>query len=202
MLCIGLTGGIGSGKSTAAHYFAELGVPVIDADQIARAFTAAGHPLLLRITAHLGNQFLTPLHELNRTALRDHLQHHPKQWPWLNQCLHPSIIHQLRQEVCNHSNAPYCICVIPLLIETGPYDFIDRIAVVDCDRKLQQSRAQTRDGQTKQGIDAMIQQQATPHERLNMADDIIHNTQNLSALRAEIVKLHETYLKMTSKDDM
>jgi dephospho-CoA kinase len=196
MLIIGLTGGIGSGKSTAANLFQQLGVPIIDSDEIAREVVAPGAPLLTEIAQHFGSNIIDETGQLKRRELRDLIFANDQERIWLEQHLHPAIYERIKEKI-KSLNAPYVIVVIPLLIETNPGDLIDRTLVVDSPEQLQIQRVQKRDAATKENILAIIQSQITRDKRLAAADDVINNNSDLHNLEQQVNKLHQIYLKIT-----
>jgi len=137
-LAIGLTGGIGSGKTAVSNLFQQLGANVIDADEIARALVSKGTPLLEDIRQHFGDDILDPEGNLNRRALRETVFNDTTARQWLESLLHPAV-RQTIMEQLQHSTAPYTLVVIPLLVESGSYPFLDRIAVVDIPESLRLS---------------------------------------------------------------
>ncbi|MCW5584393.1 MAG: dephospho-CoA kinase, partial [Gammaproteobacteria bacterium] len=159
MLVIGLTGGIGSGKSTVANLFAEQGVPVIDADVIAREITAPNKPAFSSIVKHFGQSILNPDGTLDRTKLRQIIFHNPKQRLWLEKLLHPQIRNEMQQQIAKMT-APYCIAVIPLLLEVEFFSFINRILVVDAPESAQIRRVMLRDHMSQPDIEAILKTQA------------------------------------------
>ena len=194
MLKIGLTGGIGSGKSTVADYFAALGITVIDADVISHQLTSAGSPLTQQIAAHFGDAVIEK-GELNRKVLRAIIFNDPNERKWLEQLLHPEIINRMLQQA-QQARSPYCLLVIPLLIEAGLTDQVDRVLVVDLPEALQRQRAGARDQQTDEQIQAIIQSQSSREQKLAIADDVIRNDQSLADLQKQILTLHQQYLKI------
>ena len=195
MLIIGLTGGIGSGKSTVANLFQQLGMPIIDSDEIAREVVAPGTPLLTEIAQHFGSNIIDETGQLKRRELRDLIFANNKERIWLEQHLHPAIYERIKEKI-KSLNAPYVIVVIPLLLETNPGDLIDRILVVDSTEQLQIQRVQKRDAATKENILAIIQSQITRDKRLAAADDVIDNSGDLHNLEQQIYKLHQYYLNL------
>jgi dephospho-CoA kinase len=198
MLSIGLTGGIGSGKTTVAHFFADLGVDIIDTDLIARAVVEPGTTAFKKIAEHFGVDILNADQTLNRKMLAKKIFNNSAEKYWLEQLLHPLI----RSEVTaakTDVNSQYCIVVIPLLVETLPNPDIDRILVVDSPKPLQFSRTQTRDQLSESEISAIIAFQATAEERLAAADDIIINDGSLEKLRTAVTELHKKYLRMSAQ---
>ncbi len=197
MLIIGLTGGIGSGKSTVAILFQQLGVPIIDSDEIAREVVAPGSPLLVEISKYFGPQIIDHDGSLKRRELRDLIFANDQDRIWLEQHLHPAIYSRIR-EIIKTLQSPYCIVVIPLLVETNPGDLVDRILVVDAPEHLQIDRVQKRDATAKENILAIIQSQVSRDERLAEADDVINNNGDLMLLEQQVNKLHQNYLTITS----
>ncbi|MDT8382968.1 MAG: dephospho-CoA kinase [Gammaproteobacteria bacterium] len=200
MLIIGLTGGIGSGKSTVAHYFEALGVPVIDADIIARELVAPGQPALGEIAHQLGPELVLADGNLDRAQLRQRVFAHNEERKRLEAILHPKIRECLRQRVnaLRERNTPpaYCILSIPLLIESGWIDLVQRVLVVDASPAQQQQRASQRDGLSPEHVSSIIRNQADRDTRLAAADDIIHNDADLPALQAQVETLHRRYLQL------
>ena len=199
MLRVGLTGGIGSGKSAVADIFAELGVPIIDADVIAREVTAREQPVLQELADFFGADILTESHELDRSKLRDIIFADPIQRKWLEEKLHPLIRSSIKSQI-KHLSSPYCIAVIPLLVESPSIDYIDRVLVVDVEPDIQIARASQRDNKDPKHIAAIMQSQSQRDERLAIADDVIHNDSTLEALRKQVLILHQMYLELTEDD--
>lgn len=198
MLTIGLTGGIGSGKSAAAERFAELGVPVIDTDVIAHELTRPGGQALDAIRASFGDAVIAVDGSLDRPMLRRRVFGDPAARRQLEAILHPLILHEVKTRLAALS-APYAVAVIPLLVETGAYDsLLDRIAVVDCPEELQIARTVARSGLTHEEVSAILAAQATRRARLAAADDVIVNTGTLAALRDEVDALHQRYLTLAA----
>lgn len=196
---VGLTGGIGSGKSTIADLFVELGIKIIDADIIAREVVAKDTPLLAEIVNHFGKQILTEQKELDRVKLRQIVFNDSNQKTWLNQLLHPAI----RQEMLNQlaqSQDNYVIWVVPLLIENNLTEFCDRILVIDVLPEIQLSRASARDNSNEETIKNIMASQVSRAKRLSYADDIIENNlpldQNFSKLKQQVLKLHQKYIEL------
>ncbi|ABS77746.1 dephospho-CoA kinase [Coxiella burnetii] len=196
MLRIGLTGGIGSGKSTVANYFAELGAPVIDADQIAHEITKPDQAAFKQIINHFGSAVLTKGKFLNRTKLRELIFENPDDRQWLENLLHPLIIAKMKTQL-KKIKAPYCILAIPLLAEASQsVDFIDRILVVDAPETLQIQRTKSRDQLSDQQIQLILQSQSPREKRLAIADDVIVNDQTIPILRKAVFQLHCKYLQI------
>lgn len=199
MLVIGLTGGIGSGKSTVASLFAERGIAIIDADSIAKALTESDQPAFSTIVSHFKENVLSHHGKLNRAKLREIIFNHPDERHWLEKLLHPLIEKELKQQI-KQIASPYCIAVIPLLIEVESYSFINRILIVDTKEYLQVERTMLRDKAEKNIIETIIQTQASREKRLAKAHDIIVNDGLLADLIPQVEKLHQFYLKIASKE--
>lgn len=192
---LGLTGGIGSGKTAVAEQFANLGVYTVDADQAARWVVEPGRPALLQIAQHFGDGVLLPTGELNRAALRERIFADPAERQWLERLLHPLI----RSEIADHlarADSPYAIMVSPLLIESGQYRTVDRVLVVDVPEVLQIARTVARDQASEEQVRAILKVQAAREERLRHADDVLVNDRDLSWLRSEVERLHYFYLQL------
>jgi dephospho-CoA kinase len=195
MLKVGLTGGIGSGKSTVSDIFASLGVPVIDSDLLAREVVEPGEHGLNQIIERFGGGTLNPDGTLNRQHLRNLVFADTKARRDLEQILHP-LIRQRSNEHLAKLDAPYAILSIPLLIEAGLISAVDRVLVVDCPEQIQIERICTRDGITPDKAKAMLDSQCSRNQRLEAADDIIDNNQPREDLRHRVESLHQSYLTM------
>jgi dephospho-CoA kinase len=191
-LQIGLTGGMGSGKSTVSGLFAALGVPVIDTDQIAREVVAPGTALLASVVARFGGQLLTPGGELDRRALRERVFADAAERAALEALMHPAIMAQLQRRAETAGGA-YQILVIPLLVEHHLRSSVGRVLLVDCDPDLQLRRVQVRDGVTMAQAQAVLAAQASRAARLAAADDVIVNDGDLERLREQVETLHTRY---------
>lgn len=200
MLIIGLTGGIGSGKSTVSQHFEDLGVPVIDADQLTRELVVPGQPALKEITEQLGNDLLTVEGELDRAQLRRRIFAHPEQRQILEAILHPRAREAALEQIAALRDAAdppdYVILSVPLLIESGWTDLVQRVLVVDATPAQQRQRASQRDGLDTAQIDAAMQNQADRDTRLAAADDVIHNDADLAALETQVAALHRKYRQL------
>lgn len=196
MFIVGLTGGIGSGKSTVSALFAELGVPVIDADDIGKQLVAPGSPALEAITDIFGKTILNADGSLNRAALRDTVFDSPAQRAKLEAILHPAILDEMQRQAAQLTS-PYCIFAIPLLLESNQAAYVDRVLVVDCDPALQKSRVAQRSGLNDAQIQAIMASQLSRDMRLQRAEDIIHNDTNIDDLRPQVLTLHQKYLSMS-----
>lgn len=195
MLKIGLTGGIASGKSTAAKLFANKGITVIDADQIARDIVTKGTPAYQKIVMHFGENILSNDQNINRSALRELIFQNASEKNWLEQLLHPIIRDEMNAQALQ-AQPPYCLLMIPLLTAKDSSIPLDRILVVDCDPTLQIQRAMQRDNNDKAKIQAIIDSQISREQRLAFADDIIINNKDLSHLQSRVDELHDYYTSM------
>lgn len=192
MLKVGLTGGVGCGKSTVAELFAAKGVPVLDADQIARELVEPGQPALSAIVAQFGNAMLTD-GRLDRRALRERIYVDATAKQALEAILHP-LVYQSLAEKAAHLQAPYCLFAIPLLLETGRQAFVDRVLLVDCQVEQQYERVRNRDGLDDSAIGRILQAQASREEKRAAADDIIDNQGSVDRLQEQVDELHRAYL--------
>lgn len=190
---LGLTGGIGSGKSAVAEHFVELGVDVIDADQAARWVVEPGRPALAAIAEHFGTQVLQADGQLNRSVLREQIFAAPTQRRWLENLLHPLIAQEVEQFLAN-AQSPYAILVSPLLIESGQYKLTQRVLVIDVPERLQIERTMRRDQLSVEQVQAILAVQANREERLRHADDVLSNDRDLAWIRSEVERLHAFYL--------
>ncbi|TBU81069.1 dephospho-CoA kinase [Pseudomonas daroniae] len=192
---LGLTGGIGSGKSAVAEHFVELGVDLIDADQAARWVVEPGRPALAAIVEHFGEQVLQADGQLNRPALRERIFADPTQRRWLESLLHPLIAQEVAQFLAR-AQSPYAILVSPLLIESGQYKLTQRVLVVDVPEQLQIERTMRRDQLSVEQVQAILAVQATRTERLRHADDVLTNDRDLTWMKSEVERLHAFYLTL------
>lgn len=192
-MIIALTGGVGSGKSTVANYFAELGIDVIDADQIAREVVKPGSPALRKITEHFGAEIVNREGELDRRKLRDLIFKNTEQRHWLEQLLHPLIREEMQRRAAEVTSA-YCILVIPLLQEILAHSFYDRVLVIDAPKSFQFARTQHRDHVDEADVQAIIKAQYHRDDYLQAADDVITNDGTLDQLKARVLALHQFYL--------
>lgn len=198
MLRIGLTGGYGCGKSTAAKQFLALGVPVIDADHLARELVAPNQPAYLEIVAAFGNQILTTTGQLNRELLRQRIFANSFERVKLEAILHPRIRSAMQVQWQTFKSVPYCVLEIPLLFESGQTDLCHRIAVVDVAEELQIERVRCRNGYSIAEIRAVLNSQWQRSMRLAIADDIIDNSSDVIHLISQINSLHPKYLSYCS----
>lgn len=198
MLTVGLTGGIGSGKSTVAECFARLGVDQVDADQLAREVVLPGSEALQAIAARFGAGVITSDGELNRTALRKIVFADEQQRLWLESLLHPLIGELLKQRLQQCQSA-YCLLISPLLLETRQHELVDRVLVVDVSEDTQLRRALKRDGSDENTIRGIMAAQLPRRERLARADDVIDNEPAAETLDSRVAALHERYLELARK---
>jgi dephospho-CoA kinase len=196
-LRIGLTGGIASGKTTVAQRFVELGIPVIDADESARTVVAPGTPGLAAVVDKFGTGLLIADGELDRRALRHLIFADPDRRRELEAILHPLIRADMEQRA-HTSTGPYIVMAIPLLVEGGAIDRVDRILVVDVPEDLQRQRVMRRDGVSAEQAHAILAAQTSRENRLQAADDVILNVGTVSELWQAVDDLHARYLKMAS----
>ncbi|ADE16862.1 dephospho-CoA kinase [Nitrosococcus halophilus Nc 4] len=194
---VGLTGGIGSGKSTAARIFAELGVPVIDTDIIARELVEPGQPALAEIIAAFGEEILNAQGMLDRARLRRLVFANEALKARLEAILHPRILQEMHHRAARLA-APYCILVIPLLVETAQEGAIDRTLVIDVPETIQRHRVKARDQLSDEEIDAILRTQCPRAVRLAAADDVIVNDTDLATLHRQIERCHQKYLSLAS----
>jgi len=195
---IGLTGGIASGKSTAAKFFGALGVPILDSDQIARDVVEPGQPPLERLIERFGPKILTADGHLDRPALRDIVFSDPKARADLEALTHPAIGAAMEARSAE-AGGPYQILVIPLLVEKNLAAHVDRVLVVDCDEELQIRRLRDRDGSTPAQVQAILKAQAPRAARLKAADDVIHNDTDMGTVRNQVATLHARYLELAAR---
>ena len=188
-----LTGGIASGKSTVSDLFAELGVPVVDTDLIARELVQPGEPALNAVVDAFGRECLDARGALDRGRMRSIVFADPEARRHLESILHPLIGAEVRRRL-SALDAAYCIVVIPLYAESSAYGWIDRVLVVDVDETTQIARVMQRDGISRDLAQAMLTSQAGRQERLALADDVISNEGSIEALSAQVRELHKRYL--------
>lgn len=213
MLIIGLTGGIGSGKSTVAHHFETLGIPVIDADVITRDLVAPGQPALQEIAQQFGTEFILPNGELDRAQLRQRVFNNngnndgdnDDERKNLEAILHPRAHTEAQRLItaCQSATpqAPYVILSVPLLIESGWTDLVQRVLVVDSSRENQVQRTRQRDGLSIEQINHIIDSQTDRHTRLAAANDVINNNGNLDTLIQQVDALHQKYRQLAKNHD-
>jgi dephospho-CoA kinase len=196
-LIVGLTGGIGSGKSLVADAFAKQGVAIVDADIVAREVVAPHTKGWQAIVDKFGTEVLQADNSLDRPALRTLAFAAPETTAWLNATLHPLIRAEMQQQL-TAAEGPYVLFVVPLLIENSLNQWCDRICVVDVPTEMQLDRASQRDNNSYDQIQKIIQQQCSRSERLAKADDIIDNSKNISHTLKQVDNLHKLYKKFAS----
>ncbi|KJF99408.1 dephospho-CoA kinase [Photobacterium leiognathi] len=196
-LVIGLTGGIGSGKTTVANLFADTyGIDIIDADIVAREVVEPNTFGLNAIVEKCGKEILLEDGTLNRAKLRDAIFSQPELKTWLNNLLHPLIREKMQQDI-NQSQSPYCLLVVPLMVENNLQTMTHRLLVVDVDEQVQIQRTQQRDNVSIEQIKNILASQASREQRLDAADDVITNNGDNKALISQVEQLHLQYLKMS-----
>ncbi|MHB0990206.1 MAG: dephospho-CoA kinase [Burkholderiales bacterium] len=196
-LIIGLTGGIGSGKSSVSAIFEELGAPVVDTDKIAHALTAPLGPAMPDIVKIFGTEFRNEDGSLNRPLMRDHIFSDDNARMKLENVLHPMIYQEAIRMMSLHREARYILLVVPLLLETGTYlPLIDRILVVDCEETQQISRTMKRSRLDEIAVRSIMNRQISRNERLKCADDVILNHDRPEATRRQIMELDRLYIKL------
>lgn len=200
MLKIGLTGGIGCGKSTVAKIFANFNIPVLDADEIAHRLVEKGQPALAQIEQEFDPNILNPDGSLNRSNLRERIFSDFKQKQKLESILHPLIYKTLQAEL-EQLAAPYCIISIPLLFETDMIHLVDRVLVIDCPVETQIERVKNRDNLSVARIQSIIDSQVSRLFRKAKADDLIDNSSNDYGLAEQVKKLHNLYLSLSASQD-
>lgn len=198
MLVIGLTGGIGCGKSTVAEMFAALGVPIIDMDHIARQIVEPGQPALRQITREFGTHILNDKGQLNRRKLRQLVFATTEKRHRLEAILHPLIRQETERQLAE-LDAPYCIVVIPLLIESNQRSLVDRILVVDVPETLQISRTMQRDDVSAFEVQEILSAQVDRNSRLAAANDVIDNSTDLEQVRIRVAELDQQYRRLANK---
>ncbi|PHQ26803.1 dephospho-CoA kinase [Marinobacter guineae] len=195
MAIIGLTGGIGSGKSTVARLFGELGVHWVDADDVARQVVEPGTPALARIAEHFGEGILTSEGALDRARLRGIVFQEQEERLWLESILHPVIREELiRQLNPENYQLPYVLLVSPLLLETDQHELVDRIVVIDVPVDVQIERTMARDTNSREQVERIIAAQMSRQQRVERADAIIDNNRPMDEVERQVRELHERFL--------
>ncbi|MGK2889787.1 MAG: dephospho-CoA kinase [Candidatus Malihini olakiniferum] len=197
---VALTGGIGSGKSTVADAFAAFGIPIVDADVIARQVAEPDTPALSAIKAHFGNDTLNIDGTLDRAMLRQRIFSSTEDKTWLNALLHP-LIHTETRRQFQEAQGPYVLWVVPLLVENGLQSLAQRVAVVDVDRNTQMESLLARDRVNRQQAENILAAQATREQRLACADDIINNNGRPGGWIKQVAALHQRYLALAAESD-
>ncbi len=194
-MIIGLTGGIGSGKTAVSDIFASQGIDIVDADLASRVVVEKGKPALDKISEHFGAEILSENGELNRAKLREIIFKAPEERQWLESLLHPIIAEQIRYEL-DSSKSPYCILVSPLLLETEQKDFCDSLLIVDVPEKFQVQRTALRDNVPEEQVESIMATQIDRAKRLSLADEIIVNDGTLEDLKKKVMDRHLKYLSL------
>ena len=198
-LVVGLTGGIGSGKSAAADEFARLGAAVVDTDRIAHELTESGGAAIAALERIFGKDMIGPSGAMDRRKMRERVFADAAAKKALEALLHPMIRDESRRRI-QAAQAPYVVHVVPLLVESADYrGRVDRVLVVDCPEALQIERARARSALPEADVRAIMASQATRAERLAAADDVIDNSGTLDALRKQVAALHRKYLQYSRK---
>lgn len=196
-LIIGLTGGIGSGKTTITEYFQTLGIDVIDADIIAREVVSVGSQALKAIAEHFGDNYIQSDGQLNRGLLRSRIFSNEADKLWLNSLLHPLIRTGITHQTKN-TQSPYCILVAPLLIENNLLSLVNRVLVIDVSENTQIARTMRRDTSSLPEVKAILASQSSRAERLEVADDVINNdAASLADIKSLVITLDKKYLTLT-----
>lgn len=198
MLRVGITGGIGSGKTSVANSFAKLGIPVVDSDVIARSLLEPGEDAYKRVVREFGESILESSKSINRSKLRDLVFSNKNNRERIENILHPEVRKKILSDI-NKLESPYCIIVIPLLVEAGFLDLVDRVLVVDADESVRIARVMERDNISRQDVKKIIDSQATNQARLDIADDIINNNDSKKAIAQQVNELHNKYLLLSDK---
>lgn len=195
---VGLTGGIGSGKSTVAQHFADLGITVVDADVAARQVVAPGQPALQQIIDHFGSQVRAADQSLDRSALRQIIFQDPAQKAWLNQLLHPLIRQQMFAQL-QAARSVYAILMAPLLLENQLDQYVDQVLVVDVSEAVQLARTMARDQNDASLVQAIMAAQCSRSERLQRANQVIDNQADPTQLSAQVVQLDQLYQRLAKE---
>ena len=195
MLKIGITGGIGCGKSAVTHILEQQGITIVDADIVAREVVAKGTAALKEIELHFGADILLPSGELNRAKLRQQIFSHPEDKQWLEALLHPIIRQEIVQQL-SQATSKYAVLVSPLLLETDQYTLVDKVVVIDVTEATQLSRTMARDNNSETQVKAIMAAQHSREERLAKADWVIENEGSLTDLSESTLKVHQHLLTL------
>lgn len=197
MFVVGLTGGIGSGKTAASDHFQALGIEVVDADIASRVVVEPGRPALKEIAARFGDAILLQDGALDRAALRKQIFSNPDDKLWLESLLHPLIAEEIANGL-NNAKSPYAIFVSPLLVESSQKDFCNRLLIIDVPEEVQLARTMSRDDNDEAQVKRIIASQASRAQRLALADDVIENVNGLDELHQAIESLHKQYIDLAN----
>ena len=195
MLIIGLTGGIGSGKSVASDKFKSLGITIVDADVASRTVVEPGKPALKEIEDHFGSGIITAEGKLDRNNLREIIATDPEERKWLESVTHPKIGEQITKEI-SESTSVYTLFVAPLLLETNSQEMCSRVVVVDVPKDVQIQRTAKRDKVSPNQVEQMVAAQMEREKRLEKADDVLLNSGTIEDLEKQVEALHKKYIKM------
>nr|AAT38567.1 predicted YacE family of P loop kinases [uncultured gamma proteobacterium eBACHOT4E07] len=198
-MIVGLTGGIGSGKSVAGDFFIELGIDVIDADHVSKNILDDNESAKKLFLEHFGEKFIDKNNNVDRALLRDEIFKNEDEKEALESIIHPLV----REEIFNfieNSNSVYKIIMVPLIYETNSQDFYDKIVVIDCKEENQIIRASKRDNKTKNDIINIMKNQASSDERVSIADEVIKNDSSLDDLKKQVIKVHQKLLGINIDD--
>lgn len=198
MYVIGLTGGIGSGKTAVSDRFAALGITIVDTDVVAREVVEPGTKALNEIARHFGEDILDADGSLDRAALRKIVFEQPEEKQWLESLLHPVIAEETIRQL-EEAASPYAMLVSPLLVEMGQNALCQRTLVVDAPEELQISRTMTRDNNSRELVENIMASQAQREDRLRHADDVLINDGGLEKLDREVAQLHQSYLELAGE---
>ena len=198
MFTVGLTGGIGSGKTTIARFFLDQNIEVINADEIARKVVEPGTAALSKIQKRFGSEILINEKSLNRALLREQIFKDNSQRIWLESLLHPLIEREITNLIVV-AVSRYVILESPLLFETNQHKLVNRTLVVDVSPKVQLKRAISRDGGSEETIKAIMDSQISRDDRISLADDIIDNEQSFQSVQTQLKKFHQNYLNLANK---
>ncbi len=192
-MIIGLTGGIGSGKTAVSDAFQDLGITIVDADLASRIVVQKGKPSLKKIAEHFGNDILNENSELDRAKLREIIFNSDEEKNWLESLLHPAIANQIKDEL-KASSSPYTILVSPLLLETNQKEYCNKVLVVDVPVELQVERTLKRDQVSEGQVKSIIKAQISRKNRLEFADEVIINDGSLEELHSTVMKFHQKFI--------
>ncbi|WP_101757764.1 dephospho-CoA kinase [Oceanicoccus sp. KOV_DT_Chl] len=197
MFVVGLTGGIGSGKTAASDHFAQLGIEIIDADIASRVVVEPGTPALKQIADHFGADILLSDQSLDRASLRQKIFANPEDKQWLENLLHPLIAEEIFRSI-NQVASPYALFVSPLLIESGQDIICDRLLVIDVPESVQLERTIKRDSNDAEQVQRIMASQASREQRLTKATDVIENTAGIEHLQQQVETLHQQFLLLAA----
>ena len=198
-MIVGLTGGIGSGKSVAGDFFIELGIDVIDADHVSKNILDDNESAKKLFLEHFGEKFIDKNNNVDRALLRDEIFKNEDKKEALESIIHPLVREEIFTFIEN-SNSVYKIIMVPLIYETNSQDFYDKIVVVDCKEENQIIRACKRDNKTKNDIINIMKNQASSDERMSIADEVIKNDSSLDDLKKQVIKVHQKLLGINIDD--